>query len=126
MHTHVSIAMLCVISNARQAYKERVKHICKDQFSRRILEQGKSVCEIICAMYKLDLLLTGEVASIYKLAWITMKIREPNGIVLNCRLAYPEVLPQPSCIRGAVFQQQLAHLCYRVYVHACRYKWNNL
>ena len=77
-------------------------------------------------MYKLDLLLTGEVASIYKLAWITMEIRKPNGIVLNCRLAYPEVLPQPSCIRGAVFQQQLAHLCYRVYVHACRYKWNNL
>ena len=52
--------MLCVISNARQAYKERVKHVCKDQFSRRILEQGKSVCEIICGMYKLDLLLTGD------------------------------------------------------------------
>ena len=58
------------------------------------------------------------IASIYKLAWITVEIRQPNRVILNCRLAYPEVLPQPSCVRGAVLQQQLAHLFYRVYMHA--------
>ena len=64
MHTHVSIALLCVISNARQAYEETYQKFSNELFSRRLLGQGKSVCEIIGAMYKLDLLPNGNSADL--------------------------------------------------------------
>ena len=51
---------------------------------------------------------------IYTLAWITVEVREPNGVIRVCGLTYPPPLPQCPAILRSMVKEEVAHLLYRV------------
>ena len=74
-------------------------------------------------MYKRDLKLNGySVRLVVAHACIFVKLLQKSRLIVNYRLASPEVLSQLYCVRGTVLQQQLAHLCYRLCMHVCMCK----